>query len=59
MLIPGVGWVAGGACFAFMGAKEVGDKYYEDINQFKQNYDDFSKKDMPAIKQELIKINAW
>ena len=45
--------------FAFMGAKEVGDKYYQDIEKFKQNYADFSKKELPAIKQELVSINAW
>ncbi|MEI6426531.1 MAG: hypothetical protein WCO66_04230 [Candidatus Absconditabacteria bacterium] len=59
MFIPGAGWIAGGALVAFMGAKEVGDKYYQDIAKFKQNYADFSKKELPAIKQELVSINAW
>jgi len=59
MFIPWAGWVAAGAIGAFIAAKEVWAKYYEDIEKFKQNYDDFSKKELPAIKQELVSINAW
>jgi hypothetical protein len=38
--------------------QEIGKAYYEDIEKFKQNYADFMKKEMPAIKQNLVSINA-
>lgn len=58
MFIPGAGWVAGGVLFAAMGVQALGNKYYEDIDKFKQNYTDFTRKSLPAIKQELVSING-
>jgi hypothetical protein len=37
----------------------MGDAYYGEIDKFKQNYQDFLKKDLPAIKQDLIYVNNW
>ena len=42
-----------------MGVQAVGNKYYDDIEKFKQNYNDFMRKSLPAIKQELVGIQGW
>ncbi|MDR0606801.1 MAG: hypothetical protein LBG52_00210 [Candidatus Peribacteria bacterium] len=41
-----------------MGVQAIGNKYYEDIEKFKQNYNDFVKKSLPAIKQELLSVQG-
>ncbi len=50
-----VAWVIG----ATVAVQEVGAKYYEDIEQFKQNKQDFLNKGIAATKQELLTIDSW
>ena len=58
MFIPGAGWVAAGVLAASVGAMEVGKKYFEDINKFKQNKADFLAKGIAATKQELTSLDS-
>lgn len=54
-----VWWVSLWVAWVLTGAKEMGDLYYWEIDKFKQSYQDFLKKDLPAIKQDLIYVNNW
>lgn len=58
MFIPGAGWVAAGVLAASIGAMEVGKRYFEDIEKFKQNKADFLAKGIAATKQELISLDS-
>lgn len=58
MFIPGAGWVAAGVLAASIGAMEVGKKYFEDIEKFKQNKADFLAKGIAATKQELTSLDS-
>ncbi len=59
MLIPGIGWVGAWVAMALGAMERVANKYYEDIDTFKQNYEDFKQQTMPKIKQTLVQIDAW
>ncbi|MDR2190183.1 MAG: hypothetical protein LBP53_03150 [Candidatus Peribacteria bacterium] len=59
MFIPGAGWIAAGALGVIIGVQAIGNKYYDDIEKFKQNYEDFLKKSLPAVKQELVSVQGW
>lgn len=59
MFIPGAGWVAAGVLVAAMWVQEVGKKYYQDIEKFKQNQSDFLVKGIASTKQELTSLDSW
>lgn len=52
-----VGRVSLGVAWVLTVGKEMGDMYYWEIDKFQQSYQDFLKKDLPAIKQDLIYVN--
>ena len=54
-----VWWVSLWVAWVLTWAKEAGDLYYWEIDKFKQSYQDFLKKDLPSIKQDLIYVNNW
>ena len=59
MFIPWAWWVAWWVLAASMAAMEIWNKYYEDIEKFKQNQADFLAKWIAATKQELTSIDSW
>ena len=59
MAIPWVGWVLGGVLAASVGALEIWNKYFKDIEKFKQNQADFLAKWIASAKQELTSIDSW
>lgn len=58
MLIPWYWWIAGWVLFASMAVMEVWNKYFEDIEKFKQNQKDFLAKWIAATKQELTTVDS-
>lgn len=58
MLIPWYWWIAGWVLFASMAVMEVWNKYFEDIEKFKQNQEDFLAKWIAATKQELTTVDS-
>ena len=59
MFIPWAWWVAWWVLAASMVTMEIWNKYYDDINKFKQNQADFLAKWIAATKQELTSIDSW
>ena len=58
MCIPWYWWIAGWVLFASMAVMEVWNKYFEDIEKFKQNQADFLAKWIAATKQELTTVDS-
>ena len=55
---PG-GWVILGITAGVEAVKYAGTKYYEVVNSYYRNFEDFKKMYMSAIKQEIISKEAW
>ena len=59
MFIPWAWWIAWWVLLASMAVMEIWNKYFEDIEKFKQNQADFLAKWIAATKQELTSIDSW
>jgi len=59
MLIPWYWWIAAWVLAASMVVMEIWNKYYKDIEKFKQNQEDFLAKWIAATKQELTTVDSW
>ena len=59
MFIPWAWRIAWWVLAASIGAMEVWNKYFADIEKFKQNQSDFLSKWIAATKQELTSVDSW
>ena len=59
MAIPWVWWILWWAIAASIGVGAIWNKYFKDIEKFKQNQADFLSKWIITTKQELVSVDSW